>query len=146
MLEEEQDAVVAAALGRHPETLEEPRPALGVRGLEGVVVALDPRPDDEVGAEPAREVGGGDRAALRLGPHLRVGGAEAAAAEERVEMEPGRDAVDAVLAQHPAHRVEVLLGELLRVVELVVVDQPVEPVDRPPHPLAPWSRPAHCGW
>ena len=127
--------MVAAALCRHPETIEEPRPALGVRGLEGVVVALDPGPDDEVGAEPAREVSGGDRAALGLAPHLGIGGAEAAAAEERVEVEPGRDAVDAVVAQYPAHRVEVVLGELLRVVELVVVDQPLEPVHRPPHPL-----------
>ena len=35
VLEEEQDAVVAAALGRHPETVEEPRPALGIRVWKG---------------------------------------------------------------------------------------------------------------
>ena len=50
-------------------------------------------------------------------------------------MQAGRDAVDAVAAERLAHLIEVLLGELLRVVELVVVDQVAEPVDRAAYAL-----------
>ena len=58
-----------------------------------------------------------------------------ATSEQRVEVEAGRDAVDVVLAERVAHLVEVLLVELLRVVELVVVDQVAEPVDGAMHSL-----------
>ena len=47
-------------------------------------------------------------------------------------MRAGCDGVDAVAAERSAHVLEVLLGELLRVVELVVVDEVAEPVDRAP--------------
>ena len=77
----------------------------------------------------------GDRAPLRLGPDVGVRRAEPAAPEQRVEMEPGGDAVDAVAVEGLADLVEVLLRELLRVVELVVVNELAEPVHRPPHPL-----------
>ena len=56
VLEEEQDPVVGAALRGLPDAVDEPRPALLVRRLERVVVALDPGPDDQVRAELAREV------------------------------------------------------------------------------------------
>ena len=59
MLEEELDPVLAAALGGRADPLDEPRPALAVGRLERVVVALDPRPDDEVRPDRAGHVGGG---------------------------------------------------------------------------------------
>jgi len=40
-----------------------------------------------------------------------------------------------VVAERLAHFVEVLLGELLRVVELVAVDEVAEPLDGAPHSL-----------
>ena len=135
MLEEEVDPVLGAALRGLADAVHEPAPALRVRRLERVVVALDPRPDDEVRAERPCHVGGGQRAAAGFCADLRIRVDEAAAAEERIEVEPGGDAVDAVAAERLAHLVEVLLGELLRVMELVVVDQVAEPVDRPPHAL-----------
>ena len=58
-----------------------------------------------------------------------------AAPELRVEVQPGRDAVDVVLAERVTHLVEVLLPELLRVVELVAVDQVAEPVHGAANPL-----------
>ena len=69
----------------------------------------------------------------------------AATAEAGVEMEAAREAVDVVSVQCIADLIEVLLRQLLRVVELVAVDQVAEPVDRAPdalrHRLAP-----HSGW
>ena len=47
------------------DAVDEPRPALGVRRLEGVVVALDPGPDDHPRAEPAGEVGAPRRSGAR---------------------------------------------------------------------------------
>ena len=55
--------------------------------------------------------------------------------EQRVEVEAGRDAVDAVTVERVAHLVEVLRRELLRVVELVVVDQVAEALDRAAYAL-----------
>ena len=55
---------------------------------------------------------------------------EPALAEDRVEVQPAREAVDVVPVERVAHLVEVLGGELVRVVELVAVDQVAEPVDR----------------
>jgi len=50
-------------------------------------------------------------------------------------VQPGRHAVDAVPVQSLSHLVEVLFGELLGVVELVVVDQVAEAVDGTVHAL-----------
>ena len=135
VLQEEQHAVVGTALSRLPDTFDQPLPALRVGGLEGVVVALDPRPDDEVRTDRAGELGGGDRAAPRLGAGLRVGRDQAPAPEARVEVEAARERIDVVIAERVADLVEVLLVELAGVVELVAVDQVAEPVDRPPHAL-----------
>src|SRR5205807_1260075 len=63
-----------------------------------------------------------DRAPLRLLANLLVGRDEPASPEAGVEVEPRGDAVDPVAVERSAHLVEVLLGELLRVVELIVVD------------------------
>ena len=105
------------------------RPRLGVRRLERVVVALDPGPDDHLRADVGREV---DRLACqpqRLRARLVVGRAEASLAEAGIEMEAARDAVDAVPVERATDRLEVLVRELLRIMELVVVDQPAEPFD-----------------
>ena len=70
VLEEEEDAVLGAPLGRLGQPVHEPLPALAVRRLERVVVALDPRPDDEVRADLPGEVG----ALTREPPRLLPGG------------------------------------------------------------------------
>ena len=56
-------------------------------------------------------------------------------AEPRIEVESRRDAVDGVVAERVADVVEVLGVELLRIVELVVVDEISQPVDRAAHAL-----------
>ena len=118
------------------EPVDEPGPAVRVRRLERVVVALDPGPDDHRHAELARELRARDGDLHRLAAHRRVGVDEPAAPEPRVEVQPAGQAVDVVVgAERVADRVGVLLVQLLRVVELVAVDQVAEPVDRPPHPL-----------
>ena len=58
VLEEQLHAVAGAHLGGLADPLDQPAPGVRVGGLERVVVALDPGPDDEVGAERAGEVGG----------------------------------------------------------------------------------------
>src|SRR5689334_23359371 len=50
-------------------------------------------------------------------------------------MRPGGDRVDAVPRQRRAHVVEVVAVELLRIVELVVVDVALEPGDGSRHTL-----------
>ena len=97
-------------------------------------------------AELAGEVGGFERQPHRLCARRGIGRDEPAAAEARIEMEPAGDGVDAVFAECLANLVDVLGRELLRVVELVVVDQVAEPVDRAAHLARPSTRPAHCGW
>ena len=77
VLEEDRDAPVPRALRRLADALEEPRPRLPVGRLERVVVALDPRPDDEVGAELAGEVDRVERAGDGLAPGRLVGGRRA---------------------------------------------------------------------
>ena len=111
------------------------RPGLLVRRLERVVVALDPGPDDHLGAGLAGEVDRLAREPERLLARRVVGRAEGSLAEARVEMEPARDAVDAVPVERLAHLVQVLRRELLRIVELVVVDQVAEPCDRGADPV-----------
>jgi hypothetical protein len=135
VLEEEEDSVLTAALRRLADSLHEPLPALRIRRLERVVVTLDPGPDDEVRPERAREVGGRDRAATGLLPRLLVRRREPAAAEARIEVQASRDAVDVVVAELFAHFVQVFLGELLRIVELVAVDEVAKTGDGPPHAL-----------
>ena len=103
--------------------------------LEGVVVALDPGPDDHVGAERAGELRALAHDPPRLGAHVLVGVDEAAAAEARVEVQAAGDAVDVVVAERRLDVAEVLVRELLRVVELVAVDQVAEALDRAVHLL-----------
>ena len=55
--------------------------------------------------------------------HRGVRRAQTPFAEQRVEVETGGDAVDAVTAQRGLDRLGVVLVDLLRVVKLVVVDQ-----------------------
>ena len=133
MLEEEQDAALGAGLGRLLDALDQPCPAGRVRRLERIVVALDPRPDDEVRAELAGERGRLARELSCRSPRVGVRGDEPAAAEARIEVEAARDAVDPVTVEHVAHSVDVLRRQLLRIVELVVVDQVAQPVDRATH-------------
>ena len=132
VLEEDRHAALLRALRRLPDPVDEPRPRVGVRRLERVVVALDPGPDDEVRLDLGREVDALQRAADRLVANLVGRRREPALAEHRVEVHPARHAVDVVLAERRAHRVEVRRVELLRVVELVAVDQVAETLDRPP--------------
>ncbi len=54
---------------------------------------------------------------------------EAAAAEARVEVEARRDRVDVMTAKGRPHLVEIVGRQLLRVVELVAVDQVPETLD-----------------
>src|SRR4029079_10656218 len=71
-----------------------------------------------------------------LAAYGRVGVAEASAPEPGIEVQPPREAVHVVVAaQRLADRVRVFLVQLLRIVELVAVDQVAEAVDRAPHPL-----------
>jgi hypothetical protein len=87
VLEEEEDAVLTAALRRLADSVDEPLPTLRIGRLERVVVALDPRPDDEVCAERAREVSGRDRAAPGFLARRFVGRGKSAAAEDPVAMQ-----------------------------------------------------------
>ena len=124
-----------AARGDLADAVDEALPRLGVRGLERVVVALDAGPDDHLRAERAGEVGGAQRLVERLGADRVVGRGEPALAEARVEVRAGADRVDAVAVERLADLVEVLLAELLRVVELVVVHEVAEPLDGAAHLL-----------
>src|SRR5512133_1436653 len=118
-----------ATFGGLTDSLDEPRPTFRVGRLKRVVVALDPWPDDEVGTELAGEVDSRKRLAQCLRPRRLVGRHEAATAEAGIEMEAGREAVDVVSVQCVADLVQVLLGQLLRVVEFVAVDQVSETFD-----------------
>ena len=135
MLEEERDAVVSAPLGGLADSVHEPCPRLRVRGLERIVVALDSGPDDEVGAELAREVDRVEGSLHGFGARGRVRRDEPTSSEPRIEVESRRDAVHGVVAERVADVVEVLGVELLRIVELVVVDEISQPVDRAAHAL-----------
>src|SRR4029450_11337193 len=103
------------ALRRLPDPVEEPGPGLRVRRLERVVVALDPRPDDEVRLELAGEVDGVERPLHGLVPSRLVGRDEPSLAEARVEVEPRRQAIDVMAVERVAHLVEVVRRKLLRV-------------------------------
>ena len=135
MLEEELDAVLGEPCAAWPMPSMKRAHDSRVRRLERVVVALDPRPDDQVRADLAGEVGGVERELQRLVAHRVVGRGEAAPPEARVEVQPAREAVDAVAVERLAHLLEVVAVELVRVVELVVVHQVAEAVDRAAHLL-----------
>ena len=135
VLEEELDAVAGAALGGLADAVDEPRPPLRVGGLERVVVALDPRPDDEVRAELAGEVRSRARDLAAPLAHAVVGRGQPALAEARIEVQAAGDAVDAVAVERRADLVEVVAAELVGVVELVVVHQVAEAVHRAAHLL-----------
>ena len=129
VLEEDRHAAFLAAGRDLADAVDEARPRLRVRRLEGVVVALDPRPDDHLGAELAREGRSVEGLGERRRPDGVVGGAQAALAEQRVKVQSGRDAVDPVPVECLPDGRQVLPVQLLRVVELVVVDQVAEPGD-----------------
>ena len=136
MLEPERLPVLGELPRDLAEAVDEPVPAVRVRRLERVVVALDPGPDDHRHAELPRQLRPGDGDLHRLGANGRIRVDEPAAAEARIEMQPARQAVDVVVGpERLADLVHVLLAQLLRIVELVAVDQVAETVDRPPHPL-----------
>ena len=136
VLEEEQDSVFLAPLRRLPDPVDEPRPALGVRRLERVVVALDPRPDDEVRAELAGEVDGLEGALHGFGSRRRRPASTSPPFPKRgsrwrpVAMQYTSCSPSAASTSSRLSGVE-----LLRVVELVAVDEVAEPVDRATHPL-----------
>src|SRR5207245_8988840 len=123
VLEEELDPVFLAPLRGRSYAFYQPSPALAVRRLERIVVALDAGPDDEVRPQAAGHVGRGQRAPHRLGANRRIRRAQPAAAAKRVEMQTGGDTVDAVPAESVLDRRAIALVDLLRVVELVVVDK-----------------------
>ena len=106
-------------------------PALRVGRLERIVVALDPGPDDHRHAELPASSAPRDGDLQGLGAHRRVGIAEAAAPEAWVEVQPAGEAVDVVVRpERLADLVERSARQLLRVVELIAVDQVAEAVDR----------------
>ena len=131
----------AHSLGGLAQALDQPAPGVGVGGLERVVVALAARPDDQVRAERAGERG---RVAQRSGAprarSARIGVDQPAAAEARIEVQAAGDAVDVVTAERGAHVVEVVLGELVGIVELVAVDQVAEPGHGAVRPSRPPAR------
>jgi len=73
VLEQDRAAVLGHPHGRLPDAVDEPLPALRVGRLEGIVVALDPRPDDETRPELAGEVGRVERELQRLRADAVVG-------------------------------------------------------------------------
>ncbi len=135
VLEEELDAVGGADFRRFSDAVDEAMPALRVGRLEGVVVPLDARPDDEVRAQRTCERRACERLLERESAHLVVGRRETASSEAWIEVKPGADAVDVVPGKRGLHLGKVLLVQLLRIVELVAVDHLAETRDRSPHPL-----------
>ena len=130
MLEQQLDPVAAADLGRLGHPVDQPAPRLGIGGLERIVVALAARPDDQVRAQRAREVGRLANDPSGLTPQLRVGVHQPPAAKARIEMQSAGDAVHVVVAERRAHLVEVVGREFVGVVELVPVDQIPQALDR----------------
>ena len=128
VLEEHGDATPVRVLGGLADAVDEALPGVRVAGLEGVVVALDPGPDDEVGADVGGQVDPFRREPERLGPRRVVRRRETAFGKEWVKVQAARDAVHAVAVERLLHLFEVLAGHFLRIVELVVVDQVAEPL------------------
>src|SRR5581483_6880324 len=106
---------------------------LRVRGLEGVVVPLDPRPDDHVRAGLRGEVDRLPGQAQRLVAERVVGRAERPLSEAWIQVQTGRDAVDPMTVEGLPNLVQVVRRELPRVVELVVVHEVAESLHRGPY-------------
>src|SRR5256885_2186360 len=96
LVEEEQDSALSTNLRRLTDSLDQPGPTFRVGRLKRIVVALDPGPDDEVGAQFAGEVDRRKRLTQRLRPRSCVGRYEASTPEARIEMQAGGEAVDVV--------------------------------------------------
>src|SRR5204862_3251730 len=92
VLEEELDAGLGTRLGGLRDPLDEPAPGRRVGRLEGVVVALDAGPDDQVRAEGAGELGRLAKEPPGLGTRRVVRRDEAAAPEPGVEVKAAGDA------------------------------------------------------
>src|SRR4029077_524181 len=108
---------------------------LGGSSRDAVVVALDPGPDDHLRADVAGEL---DRLACdpnRLGASRVVRRRQATLRETWIEVQAAGDAIDAVTVERLLDLLEIVAVDLLRVVELVVVHQVAEPLDRGAHPL-----------
>ncbi len=136
VLEEQLDPVLGAHRSGLGHALDQPPPRVDVRRLERVVVALAAGPDDQVGAQRP-----GERSRLahdpsRLRAHRRIRIDQAAPAEARIQVQTAGYAVDIVIGPECGPDfVEVRRRELLRVVELVAVDEVSEALDRPVHLL-----------
>jgi hypothetical protein len=135
VLEKQLHVVARADLGGLADAIDQPSPGVDVGRLERVVVALAAGPDDQVGTEGARELGGLEQDAAGLRAHALVGIRQPASAEARIQVQPARDAVDVVTRQRFADRLEVGGRELIRIVELVAVDQLPEAGDCAVHLL-----------
>ena len=135
VLEEQRHTALGAPSGDLADAVDEAGPDVRVGGLERVVVALDARPQDHLGADVAGEIGGVEPFLEGVPAHRVVGRREPALAVARIEMGARREGVDAVPRQGRADIVEVVPRELLRVVELVVVDVALEPGHRARHAL-----------
>ena len=72
VLQEQLDSVAGAHSGCLLDAIDEAAPTLRIRGLEGVVVALDTRPDDVVRSQAAGELGSVQRPLQSQRPHLVV--------------------------------------------------------------------------
>ncbi len=121
--------------GRCGDPVDEPRPGGAVGGLEGVVVALDPRPDDELRPQLPRQLDPLERQPERRLPGRVVGRGKPTLRKARIEVQPARETVDPMPPKRLLHRRQVLAGELLRIVELVIVHQPAQPRNRRLHLL-----------
>ena len=135
VLQEQDDAVLGAALRRLAEALDEPGPALRVGRLERVVVALDPRPDDEVGADRAGEVAAARRPPTRLLPRRGSGEIRPPRPKRGSRWRPLAGSRRRARRAPSRTSSRSLRRELARVVELVAVDHVAEAVDSPTHAL-----------
>ena len=136
MLQEQLDPVLArrrSAASPIPSISHCPR--LGVGRLERVVVALAAGPDDQVRAQRAGEVGRLADDPPRLAADPGSGLTRPPRPNRGSRCKPAGDAVDVVAAERRADLVEVVGRELVRVVELVAVDQVAEPLDGAVHLL-----------
>src|SRR5581483_7880008 len=95
-------------------------------------VPLDARPQDHRRPELTREARSVDRLRERRIANRVFGRRQSALPVAMIQMRPGRNCVDPVTVERLTYVVEILGRELLRVVELVVVDQVPEPLDRRP--------------
>ena len=109
VLEADLAAVLGHDLGGLADAVDQPRPGVGVQRLERVVVALDPRPDDEVRAEDAGELGAlaRDASAPPRGPSRR-GEVRPPLPKRGSTCRPEQMRVDVVAVERVADLVEVV--------------------------------------